>query len=174
MALCQPDSDTRELESLLTELRPRIRATFGRFRIPPEEAEDILQDSLLALVSKGAAIHSREPWLLATLRNRCLLYWRSRRRRLYDAIDSSLLESAAGCTAPEQERIGLQRDLDAVISLLPVRCQSLLRLRYGLGYDSSEVATSMGYRNSSVRKVALRCISALTRRITAAGICAES
>lgn len=174
MVVCTPSAPAHELESLLGALRPRIRATFWRFRIPPEEAEDILQDTLLAMVSKGGAVHSPEPWLMATLRNQCLLYWRARRRRLYDAVDSALLESAAGTAEPDQERVGLQRDLAAVISLLPPRCQSLLRLRYRLGYESSEVADCMGYRQSSIRKVTLRCISALTRRITAAGICAES
>lgn len=174
MTLGETSHSTDELESLLTSLRPRIRRTFARFRIPQEDAEDILQDALLAMVTKGHSVRSAEPWLMATLRNRCLLYWRSRRRRLYDAVDTALLESAADPAEAEQERIGLRRDLAAVIALLPRRCQSLLRLRYRLGYDPSEVASCMGYRHSSIRKVTSRCISALTRRITAAGIGGES
>lgn len=172
MAVCEPSPCTVPVESLLVSLRPRIRATFARFRIPPEEAEDILQEALLAFVTKGDAVHSPEPWLLGTLRNRCLLYWRSRRRRLYDAVDTALLESTASGD-PEHEQRELQRDLHSLIGSLPPRCRSLLRLRYGLGYEADEVADRMGYRHSSIRKVTLRCISALTQKMTAVGLCSE-
>lgn len=174
MATSAPADESDYTATLLRELRPRIRATFGRFRIPPQDAEDILQDALLVLISKRASVHSPQTWFLGTLRNRCLLYWRSHRRRLYDAVDTTLLEAAAGWSGLDQERTELQCDLRSLIGGLPPKCQSLLKLRYSMGFAAPETADQMGYRPSSIRKVTLRCIAALTRKMTAAGISTES
>ena len=52
---------------------------------------------------------------------------------------------------------------------LPDRCRSLLRLRYGLGCDDPEVADRMGYSPTGIRKIAHRCLSALTHQMLAGG-----
>jgi DNA-directed RNA polymerase specialized sigma24 family protein len=49
-------------------------------RIPAQDAEDLLQDAVLVFWAKRDSIASPAPWLLATLRNRCLFYRRKRRR----------------------------------------------------------------------------------------------
>ena len=78
-------------------------------------------------------------------------------------------ELLAEAEAPAQEKANLRFDLDALLAALPDRCRSMLRLRYGLGYDSSEVAERMGYHPSSVRKVARRCMAALTYQMVSRG-----
>ena len=59
------------IEGLLQELEPRIRATFSRFRIPPQDAEDLLQQALLVYLYKSESVESPEKWFIGTLRNRC-------------------------------------------------------------------------------------------------------
>ena len=75
---------------LLDRIEPEIRQVLVRLRIPAQDAEDLIQETLLAFVAKRAAIANPVPWLLATLRNQCLLYWRRRRRRF--AFDRPRIE----------------------------------------------------------------------------------
>ncbi len=163
-----PSNET--IEGLLEELEPRIRSTFSRFRIPPQDAEDLLQQALLVYLYKCDSVESPDKWFLGTLRNRCLGYWRERRRRLYTALDEALLENVAAARESPQEALDLQRDLRSVLSQLPVRCRNLLTLRYQEGCDAPEAARRLGYKASGIYKVTERCLAALTRRLVACGI----
>jgi RNA polymerase sigma factor (sigma-70 family) len=102
-----------------------------------------------------------------------VVYWRKRRNSLYQAVDSVILELLSEPIAAPQERAELLWDLNDLLESLPQRCRKLLRLRYGLGYDCAEVAERMGYHPSSVRKVARRCMAALTYQMVARGFSKE-
>ena len=168
-------SSTRELpiEEILEDLQPRIKYVFSRFRIPPQDAEDVLQQTLLTFLYKRETIDDAEKWLLGTLKNRCLLYWRDRRRRLYTAVDKALLESVAAPEVAPQERSDRLSDLNTALSGVPNRCRNLLWLRYRQGYEAPEAAEKLGYKASSVYKVTERCLAALTRRMVACGLAEE-
>lgn len=153
------------LEEFLERVRPRLRAIFGRYRIPPADSEDILQQALLALVYHRDGVRDPEAWLLGTLRNKCMVYWRDHHRRLYDAVDSSDLEWMAEPAAPAQDRQDLWNDLSTIIGQLPERCQSVLWLRYRMGFESQEIAEILGYSPNSISKISTRCLAALTRRM---------
>ena len=157
------------LNRLVPRVQPKLERILCYYQIPPQDAEDLVQDSVLTLLYKWEKIHSAEAWLLATLKRRCLMYWRSRRSRLTDAVDAAVLELLAEPTSPSQENADLTHDLERALGYLPARCQNLLRLRYGLGYKPAEVADELGYRASSIRKVASRCLAALNRHLSAAG-----
>jgi RNA polymerase sigma factor (sigma-70 family) len=157
------------LDSLLRRARPRLARVLRRYRIPTEDAEDLLQETFLLLVAKWSTIHTPEAWLFATLHNRCVIYWRRRRTKLYDAVDDTILELLARPQMPAQHRVQLRADLEAILAQLPHRCRSILRLRYGLGCTPAEVSERLGYRLSSVPKVTRRCLSQLTQRLIGAG-----
>lgn len=159
------------LEQFLKQVRPRLKVLFARYRVPPQDTEDILQQALLALVNQWKTVRDPEAWLLGTIRNKCLVYWRDRRRKLYDAVDSTVLEWVAEPHVPAQQSVELRYDLQSMIDRLPDRCRSLLRLRYHLGYEPPELAERLGYRTSSISKVTNRCLAALTRQLVAEGIC---
>lgn len=161
------------IDRLLVDLQPRLQAVLRRFRIPAQDAEDVLQQTLLTYLYKRDSIQDVERWLLGTLRNRSLNYWRSRRRRLYSAVDKALLESVADDGDCFQERADLLRDLDMVLAGLPRRCRDLLRLRYRQGYEPPEAAVRLGYKTSSIYKVTERCLAKLTRSMVACGLVRE-
>lgn len=163
----------QSLEEFLERIRPRLRALFSRYRIPVQDTEDILQQSLLALVYQWDHVRNPEAWLLGTLRKTCALYWRDRRRRLYEAVDTAILEWLADPNPPEQEKDDLRHDLESLMARLPERCRTLLRLRYRYGLDGLEIATRLGYRPSSIGKVTARCLAAMTREMIAAGLWRE-
>lgn len=166
-----PDISEAEscLEQFLQSVRPRMKALFAHYRVPPQDTEDIAQQALLALVYQRQAIRDPEAWLMGTLRNKCLIYWRERRRKLYDAVDSAVLELVAEPLAPEQEGADVRRDLAMAIERLPVRCRALLSLRYSEGYEPPELAKRLGYRPTSISKTTNRCLAALTRQLTGLG-----
>jgi RNA polymerase sigma factor (sigma-70 family) len=171
MPMAVPDQpiERESLEALLNRLRPRLKHTLSRYRVPAHDAEDLVQETLVATIQKWGEIQDPEAWILVTLRNRCVVYWRKRRASLYNAVDTVILELLTEPMAAPQERAELLWDLNDLMEELPARCRKLLRLRYGLGYDSSEVAERMGYHPSSVRKVARRCMAALTYQMVARG-----
>lgn len=157
------------LEAILIRVEPRLRRILSRYRIPAQDAEDLLQETFLIMVSKVETIRNPEAWLLGTLANRCILYWRKYRGRLWDLVDTTILEMLADAEAPSQERWDLRSDLDTLLAHLPDRCRSVLRLRYGLGCSTAEAAERMGYCQSSVRKATRRCLAALTEQLLGSG-----
>lgn len=158
------------MELFLERVRPRLKCVFVRYRIPPDDADDLLQQALLAFVHQSGEVRDPGAWLAGTLRHKCLLYWRDRRRKVYDAVDDAMLEWLAQPQAPTQGDADLRRDVENLIERLPQRCRSLLQLRYKMGYEAPELARRLGYRPSSIGKVTTRCLAALTRHMIAAGL----
>lgn len=169
MTVLHPFQEPLAFEELLRDVQPKLVQILGRYRIPAQDADDVLQETFLTLIHKQEVVRNPEAWLVVTLRNRCLIYWRKKRKYLYQAVDTAILELLSEPEEAAQKKSDLRYDLDRLISKLPTRCRSLLRLRYGLGCSSSEVAERMGYRQSSIRKVTSRCLSALTRELLQAG-----
>lgn len=163
-AIDQPN-ERETFDALLERLRPRLKQILYRYQIPPEDAEDILQEALLATVLKWERIKNPEAWLIVTLKNRCLIYWRRRRGNICTSVDMGVLEVLSEPEAPPQERQHLRWDLDSMIETLPSKHQDLLRMRYVLGHTSSEVAERLGYCTSSVRKLASRCLARLSEQM---------
>lgn len=153
------------LEELLRGLEPRFRMVFARFRIPVQDSEDLLQQALLTYVRKRGTVRDPERWLLGTLRNRCLKYWRARRRCLYSAVDKAMLESVATSGRSPQEQADLRHDLNTALGRLRPRCRTILELRYGLGCAPQETAQRLGYKKSSIYKLVERCLAALSSQL---------
>jgi RNA polymerase sigma factor (sigma-70 family) len=160
-------------EEFLKAVEPRLKRLLATYRIPGEDAEDVLQQALLALLYQWERVRDPESWLFGTVRRHCLMYWRARRRRIYSAVDATILEWLSAPLAPPQERADLLCDLENLINRLPNRCRKLLRLRFRLGYEPLEAAREMGYRDSSIGKVTTRCLAALSRELLASGLVEE-
>jgi RNA polymerase sigma factor (sigma-70 family) len=157
-------------EEFLKAVEPKLKRLLAMYRIPSEDAEDVLQQSLLALVYQWDRVRDPESWLFGTLKRHCLMYWRMHRRRIYSAVDTTILEWLSEPIAPSQERSDLLSDLESLIERLPSRCRSLLRLRFRLGYEPLEVAHRLGYRASSIGKITTRCLAALSRELLSSGL----
>jgi RNA polymerase sigma factor (sigma-70 family) len=158
------------LDDFLRRVEPRLKRLLASYRIPVADAEDLVQQALLALLYQWDKVRDPEYWVLGTLKRHCLMYWRGHRRSLYRAVDATILEWLAQPTAAPQERRDLLADLDSLIERLPPRCRSLLRLRFRLGYEPIEVAEKLGYQVSSIGKITTRCLAALNRELLASGL----
>jgi RNA polymerase sigma factor (sigma-70 family) len=169
----EPTENAASFEDFLKAVEPRLKRLLGVYRIPGDDAEDVLQQALLALLYQWERVRDPESWLFGTVRRHCLMYWRTHRRQIYSAVDSTILEWLSEPIAPSQERKDLLCDLESLIQRLPTRCRSVLRLRFRLGYEPPEVARLLGYRESSIGKITTRCLAALSREMLASGLTDE-
>jgi RNA polymerase sigma factor (sigma-70 family) len=144
---------------VLEKIRPKMQGILRHYRIPPEDAEDVLQDIYLLLVYKWETLRSPENWLIGATKNRCIMYWRRRRRMQSRTAEVESLEHFS--EPPPQKTAELHLDVNRAFARLPERCRTVLRLRYGLGYEPKEVADRLGYSRLSIGKVTNRCFKAL-------------
>jgi RNA polymerase sigma-70 factor (ECF subfamily) len=158
-------------EELFEHLRHRLERQVRAQRIPAQDADDLVQQTLIALFDQYEEVRDPERWAVGVLRKHCLMYWRSRRRRIYDSVDDTVLEWLAAPEVPSQERRDLKSDLATAMDRLPDHYRSVIRLRYGLGMEPAEVAAELGYRASSIGKVTLRSLAAMNRAMIACGYC---
>jgi len=157
-------------DHFLRRMEPRLKRLLATYRIPSDDAEDVLQQALLALLYQWDRVRDPECWLLGTLKRHCLMYWRNQRRQIYTTVDTTLLEWLSQPVAPDQETADLRSDLVLLMERLPSRCRSVLQLRFWMGFEPPEVAIRTGYRLSSIGKIMNRCIAALSRELLAAGL----
>ena len=160
-------------EEFLKAVEPRLKRLLAMYRIPSEDAEDVLQQALLALLYQWDRVRDPESWLFGTVRRHCLMYWRSQRRRIYSSVDATILEWLSAPVESSQDRADLICDLENLIDRLPSRCRTVLRLRFRMGYEPLEVARKMGDRESSIAKVTNRCLAALSRELLVSGLTEE-
>lgn len=166
MAVSKDLTDAR-VKDLLDRFRVESRGLLARFRIPAQDAEDLLQDTFLLLLRRQPEGENPERWLQGALRNRCLVYWRERRRRFYQVMDTALLDALARPTQPSQEHRVFLGDVMRRVSELPANCQALLALRYRSDYKPVELADRLGYSRNGIYKILERCVAALSKKLLA-------
>jgi RNA polymerase sigma factor (sigma-70 family) len=155
------------LPAIYAQLRARLGRVLYRHRIPPEDAEDLVQTTLLLAVAQWNKIRNPEAWLLGTLHKRCILYWRARmpeRERTRQLDDLDLNRGVA----PDQHRRDWLADLAKVWHHLSPTHRRLLTLRYDQGLTSKEAADATGLAFGSVRKTTLRAVERLRGALTLA------
>ena len=157
------------LEGLLERIRPGAIGMLRRYRIPEDDFEDILQEALLIFILRRPEVDEPERWLLGTLRNRCLMYWRDRRRNSFLTVNSALLDGAPDPRLSLQERLSLLRDLKKLLARLPARYRLVLETRYLRGMSPAETARHLGYRESGIYKIIERGKTALAREMRREG-----
>jgi RNA polymerase sigma factor (sigma-70 family) len=150
------------LAGLLERIRPRLLALRASFRIAPQDFEDLVQESLLALWRKRRQVENPEAWLIRALRLECLRYQRKEIRCRQIAVDGAMLELLAGA---EGEDLGLRFDLERLVGRLPARQRALIHLRFELGLTAAEAARQLGYQPASLKKTTTRCLHALRRKL---------
>ncbi len=152
------------LEELLPVLRPRLERILYRYGIPAEDAPDLVQETLLVLCHRRSRIRDPEAWIVVTLRNRCRMYWRSRRSKAGDlrwVVSSELVATLAetrGAEALLGKRLDpgdpdLRHDLARALARLPEPWAEVVRLRIVAGCSDEETARATPYQASSIRKI---------------------
>jgi RNA polymerase sigma factor (sigma-70 family) len=157
-----------DVTAILERMRPQLVKTLKAYRVPLPDSEDLVQDALLALVTRWE--HIREPslWLIGAVRHLCRRYVRRQLKSKTVRVDREQLEWLAGATPSGEEQHGARRDLERLLRELPPRQQRLLRLSFGLGLDLRELAHLLGgAKPESVRRARWRAILRLRELMAA-------
>ena len=144
-----------------------VRSIVRRLVLDEAQAEDLLQDTWVAALERGAGVDERgglRAWLATVARNLAL------RRRRREALRAAV-EHAAARPEPteggqgEVERMQLQRALvDAVLALdEPYRAAVILRHLDGL--SASEIARRQGCSSAAARQRVSRGLAQLRARL---------
>ena len=161
-------------DDVVARLEKSARVYLRRYRLPPEDADDILQQTLLVYLYKHEEIYNPEAWVRGTLRKRCQFYWRRRQKTLLRTVDTSMLDSLAATRDRDAVDDGeMNHHLGRALETIPVRCRRLLELRYAQDCDPQEAAAQLGYRPSGAYKIFERCLAALTKGLVATGFMKE-
>jgi len=168
----KPDPDPQSEESLdemVRRIRHRLKNVLRSYDIPFQDAEDLLQDSLLDAIRKWDTIYNKECWLIGTLRFKCSNYWKRVRNKIPQAMDLPALEELCEPLPPPQAKRDDALDLRHTLSSLDPRHRKALWLRFAMGFTPQEVADRLGYCHSSVRKLTQRAMMRLRREASRNG-----
>lgn len=172
----QPSNDPVPASSaaeVFRSARGELVRLLARYRIPPPDGDDLLQEAFLALATKGSGARDPRLWLIGAMRVLCLRYRRALAYRLYEAIDAELLDAFADSRLAGFERRVLIGEVEVALGRLGERCREILRLRYGLGCDRFETGAAVGCRPSSVGTLEKRCLTALGTALGGSRRCAR-
>ncbi len=157
--------DAAAYNRLLTSLAPVIRSVarrgLARAGLAVEEAEDVVQETLLAIHLKR---HTWDPsmplgpWVRAIARNKMIDAMRRRGRRDHVPIDDVIDTLAADIGEPTP----LPGRLDAHLQSLPDRQQSVVRAISLDGASIRETATKLNMSEGAVRVALHRGLAALS------------
>ena len=159
--------DTAAYNRLLTRLAPAVRAVarrgLGRAGLGPEEAEDVVQETLLAIHLKRHTWDSTlplGPWVRAIARNKLIDSMRRRGRRDHVPIDD-VIDTLASDTA---EPTPIPGKLDEHLQSLPDRQQSVVRSISLDGASIRETAARLNMSEGAVRVALHRGLAALSAK----------
>ena len=159
--------DSAAYHAFLRELSSHLRA-FLRRRLArlPQEVEDLLQESLLAIHNQRHTYDHRQPvtaWVYAVARYKLVDLLRRRSRS--DLLNDPLEEDSELLVATDDEAAEARRDLAKLLESLPDR-QRLPIIHVKLeGLSVAETARLTGMSESAVKIGVHRGLKALAARI---------
>jgi len=162
--------DTAAMERVLAEVAPSVHRFGMRMCRHADDADEVLQDTLLAIANNLSAFEGRSSlssWVFTLARTAC-----SRRRRGLKnqpfVADDSAPEPIDERASPEDA--ALQRDLQTrvnnAIDRLPLQFREVLELRDVQGLPANEAAESLGITVEALKSRLHRARSALRDALT--------
>jgi RNA polymerase sigma factor (sigma-70 family) len=130
--------------------------------VPAWEAEDLVQEALLAALRQWGEIRDLEPWLVAVVRSGCRAYRARQARAWLVTLPDEELERAAAPIRPGQLGREAVLDFRRLLRQLPPRHRRVLWWRRGLGYSAKEVSRSLGCTPETARQLTRRAVVGLS------------
>jgi RNA polymerase sigma-70 factor (ECF subfamily) len=164
LMLAALDGDAAAYRMLLAQLTPHLRAFFKRRLANGADAEDLVQETLIAIHTKRATYDPALPftaWLHAIARHKLIDHFRrSKVRRTLPLEDADTVfaeEEADAATA--------KRDVEVLLARLPKSKRELLHQTKIEGLSTAEAAERTGLSESGVKVGVHRALKALSAMI---------
>ena len=135
---------------LLRQLTVYLRAFFQRRLRNPADAEDLLQETLIAMHPRRSTYDTARPltaWVYAIARYKLIDHFRRTKRRAEDTIDDADQFFAEGQT----EAADAQLDVERLLGHLPEKTRSLIRDVKLEGLSTAEAAARHHLSESAVK-----------------------
>ena len=153
--------------AFLTEAAALLRAYFrNRLRGAPEDAEDLVQETLVALHTRRDSYDPHYPltaWMYAIARYRLIDHLRRAKHRSHASIDGL----DVGDADPEFEASDAKRDVNVLLEKLPEKQRTAIRLVKLEELTAKQAASHMGVSEADVKisiHRGLRTLMALVAR----------
>ena len=134
-------------------LRPIARARLARLGLSPEEAEDAVQETLIAIHTGGAGWDGARPilpWVHAIARHKVLDAARRTGRARRGIVDLRVEDLADRVAAPEAVRAP-EREVERLVTRLPCREREVVEGLAIEGSSVTELAGRLGLGDGAVR-----------------------
>ena len=144
--------DEAAYREALEAIAARLRGYFARRLLSaPQDVEDLLQETLLALHLRRGTHDAALPvsnWVYAIARHKLVDLWRRRGRReaLHQPVDDT-----AGLQAPMHEELPARRDLEALLGALPEAQRLAITLIKIEGLSLAEASQRSGASVSALK-----------------------
>jgi RNA polymerase sigma factor (sigma-70 family) len=169
--------DERAWEELVRRHDRQLRAIAAAYRLAPDDADDAVQTTWLALLQNIGVIRSHDHvggWLGTTMRRNCLqLVRRRRRERPLDVVEASVEDPRKGVeeTLIETDR---NRFLWNLIDRLPDRNAQLVRILFSADRPSyTDIASALSMPVGAIGPSRQRALRRIQRLLTRAGCSAH-
>ncbi|MFN4157961.1 MAG: sigma-70 family RNA polymerase sigma factor [Gemmobacter sp.] len=160
--------DSTAYKAALGLIAVRLRGYYGRrLAGQPEEAEDLVQETLLAIHLKRDTHDPAQPvsnWIHAIARYRLTDHWRRQGRRGTVELDDEMMEAVPGSGGAEAAVA--RRDLGKMLGTLPDAQREAIELVKVQGFSTEEAAARMGI---TVTTLKVRVHRGLQRLMARAG-----
>lgn len=165
LMLAALEGDARAYRTLLTELSGHLRAYYQRKVQSTADAEDLVQDTLLAMHRRLHTYDVDQPftaWVHAIARYKLIDSFRRNRSRA-----TVPLEDAGALFAQETaEAAHAKRDVEQLLNALPENKRELLRLTKIEGLSTAETAQRLGLSRSAVKVGVHRALKTLAQQLS--------
>lgn len=138
------------------ELKPLITRIVRSHGLTSQDADDVLQETLISLLRAGLHVRASRAWICAVAARRSIDANRRRTSRLER-------ERAYSRIRTPSETGDLLHLLYARVAGLPQREQAVFELHYRQGLTEREVAAKLGISRASVRRLDDLCRNSLTK-----------
>lgn len=162
------DTPTEEFLRLFVAAQPQLQAFVRSLVFMPGDANDVFQETSLALWRSFEKFDRDEaflPWAIGVARNQTLQYWRKQQKERA-VLNSELMATLSDDVAAELDVANeRQAALDACVEMLQPRQKGLIQSFYGANRSAGEVALDWGVGVQAVykalkttRRVLLECV----------------
>jgi RNA polymerase sigma-70 factor (ECF subfamily) len=147
--------DEAAYRQALRDIAARLRAYLRRrLRAWPDEVEDLVQETLLAIhLHRGTwdAALPLSPWLLAIARYKLVDLWRRKGRREAELSSIEELDDSAQPAAPGADEAEARRDLGVLLQSIPAAQRNAIVLTKIEGLSVAEAAERTGASVAAVK-----------------------
>ena len=164
------EGDGRAYRALLGDLRVRLDGYFGRrLRRGSPEAEDLVQDTLIAIHGRRETFDRTQPlmpWAYAIARYKLIDHHRRSGRRVSVPLEDAAAELSV---ADESAAVHARSDVEKALAALPERTRLLVRGLKLEELSTAQVAERAGMSEGAVKVAMHRGLKAMAARLGGRG-----